>query len=75
VSGKGDRRRPQYVSDETFGVNWGRAFAVYRWLYDPGAAGAVERGCLCPVADNAERPSGYGFVVRCDCPMHGVDPI
>ena len=47
----------------------------------PGSCEAGDAGCRCPVLDN-EHGKGYlgdgdqfGFVINCDCPLHGKEDI
>lgn len=47
----------------------------------PGSPSAVERGCTCPIGDNARGQVAWGssgpdavFWTDADCPIHGADP-
>jgi len=48
---------------------------------NPGSPEAIEKGCACPILDNAhgrgymggvkDQNGGVIFVMRADCPLHG----
>jgi len=38
----------------------------------PGSDAAIQRGCSCPVMDNAHGAGRNGsFIMSADCPLHG----
>lgn len=44
--------------------------------YNPGSDAAIDRGCICPVLDNAHGQGCYKspdgeFIINPDCPLHG----
>lgn len=52
---------------------------------NPGSPEAIEKGCACPILDNAhgrgymggvkDQNGGVIFVMRADCPLHGHSEI
>lgn len=46
------------------------AMTFQEWTDVPGSYAAVNRGCKCPVMDNAEMPDDRKWV-NGDCPLHG----
>lgn len=51
-----------------------RVVAVSDYEHPPGGSEALNRGCTCPVLDNAHGEGYMGtseYVVAFDCPLHG----
>ena len=72
MSIKTDRQRRRLCSPKQLDRNW-------RWAFNPkpGSDEATDRGCLCPVLDNAHGAGHYGdgdkygWVINAECPLHG----
>jgi len=54
-------------------------------MESPGSPGAIRKGCICPVLDNAHGRGYMGgrkntegemlYVVQQDCPLHGEEDL